>query len=477
MGTLYWHDYETFGADPARDRPAQFAGIRTDPELRELDEPLVLFCRPAPDYLPHPDACLITGITPKRALAEGSCEAVFIGRIHEQLARPGTCGVGYNSIRFDDEFTRYTLYRNFYDPYAREWRDGNSRWDLIDVMRMAFAFRPDGIEWPLDRGVPTFRLERLTAANGIEHAGAHDALADVRATIALARLLRARQPRLYAYAFSLRRKREVLKQLDLSDPKPVLHVSSRFPAARACTALVLPLLQQPDNGNAIVVWDLASDPAPLFELSVDEIRRRVFSTRAELGEGVERLPLKSVHSNRSPMLAPPAVLDEDGFRRIGIDYRSCMQHAERLIARGAAVSAKLQALYGGGFDQDDDPDTQLYSGFFGDGDRKQMQRVRAAGPDRLAQWQPSFDDPRLPELLFRYRARNFPASLSADEAQRWERWRLARLQASWPGGLDGYCRELAGRARTAGAGSREAVILRELIEYARTLKGPGDRRQ
>ena len=475
MGTLYWHDYETFGADPARDRPAQFAGIRTDEELRVVGEPLVLFCRPAPDYLPEPDACLITGITPQRALEEGCSEATFIDRIHRELARAGTCGVGYNSIRFDDEVTRYTLYRNLCDPYAREWRHGNSRWDLIDVVRMTYAFRPEGIEWPLEQGVPTFRLERLTAANGIDHAGAHDALADVRATIALARLLKQRQPRLFAYAFGLRRKQAVLKHLNLDAPQPVLHVSSRFPAARACSALVLPLLRQPDNANGIVVWDLATDPAPLFELPIEAIRQRVFSSRAELGEGVDRLPLKTVHINRSPMLAPPQVLDDAGYRRVGIDRGACERHAQRLLAGFDTLRARLAGLYDArGFADGGDPDTQLYAGFFGDRDRALMDQVRQASPEQLAQWQPPFEDARLPELLFRYRARNFPGSLSPLEARRWEQQRQWRLQASRPDGLDGYCRDLSGRLAAAAPGSRDAGILRELLHYAGALAGAGE---
>ncbi|MGH8474260.1 MAG: exonuclease domain-containing protein, partial [Methylococcales bacterium] len=127
--TLYWHDYETFGTDPAWDRPAQFAGLRTGEDLEIIAEPLVLYCKPADDMLPNPEACLITGITPQLASRKGLPEADFIAAIHEQLAQPATCGAGYNSLRFDDEVTRNCLYRNFYDPYAREWQHGNSRWD------------------------------------------------------------------------------------------------------------------------------------------------------------------------------------------------------------------------------------------------------------------------------------------------------------------------------------------------------------
>src|SRR5437764_14884446 len=119
--TFLWHDYETFGAVPRRDRPAQFAAIRTDAELNEIGEPIMHYCRPAPDYLPDPQSCLITGITPQRCQQLGIAEHQFAAMIAEALGAPGTIGVGYNTIRFDYEFTRFLFWRNLLDPYAREW--------------------------------------------------------------------------------------------------------------------------------------------------------------------------------------------------------------------------------------------------------------------------------------------------------------------------------------------------------------------
>jgi exodeoxyribonuclease-1 len=198
--TFYFHDYETFGISPAKDRPAQFAGIRTDADFNLIGEPLVVYCKPPADYLPDPEACLITGITPQKAMKDGLCEADFIRQIHEQFATPNTCVLGYNSIRFDDEVTRYTLYRNFYDPYAYAWQNGNSRWDILDMLRACYALRPEGIEWAFDEeGKPSFRLEKLTVTNGVAHANAHDALSDVLATIEMAKRVKKAQPKLFGY--------------------------------------------------------------------------------------------------------------------------------------------------------------------------------------------------------------------------------------------------------------------------------------
>src|SRR5688572_5408652 len=263
--TFFWHDYETFGADSRRDRIAQFAGIRTDASLEPIEEPVVAYGRLPSDVLPHPDAVLVTGITPQHAEANGVDEPALAQVVADALGAPGTCGVGYNSIRFDDEFTRNLLYRNFHDPYAREWENGNSRWDLIDAMRIAYALRPDGVEWPMrDVGAPSFKLEDLAAANGVAYGHAHDALYDAQATLGLARRLRAAQPKLFEWSLSLRHKRRALELLDWTKRTPVLHASSRIPSRRGCLAVVMPLAALPDQPNAIVVYDLDADPTDLL---------------------------------------------------------------------------------------------------------------------------------------------------------------------------------------------------------------------
>jgi len=468
--TLYWHDYETWGADPRRDRAAQFAGIRTDAELNIIGNPLLAYCKPADDMLPQPQACLITGITPQRAMAEGVVEAEFFRRIHEELARPGTCGVGYNSIRFDDECTRHGLYRNFYDPYAREWQNGNSRWDIIDMVRLTHALRPEGIEWPEhEPGVPSFKLEHLTEANGIAHEAAHDALSDVYATIAMARLIRERQPRLYQYLFDLRNKRKVGQLLNLREKKPVLHVSSMYPATQGCIALVVPVARHPDNSNGIIVYDLRHDPGPLFDLSEEEIRRRLFTPKDELPEGVERIALKTVHINKCPVIVPMSTLTDEAAQKWGIDAARSEQYRAR-IAAFEGLEAKLQAVHAAReFEPLDDPDLNLYGGgFFNDDDRRRMEMIRQSDPRELASMAMIFDDNRLPEMLFRYRARNWPETLSKDEQGRWQEYRMERLTREDGGGsitLKAYRQQLAQMMIDPQMSERERAILSELADW------------
>ncbi len=471
MGTtFYWHDYETWGADPSRDRAAQFAGVRTDLELNPVGKPLMRYCRPADDMLPHPEACLVTGITPQQAAAEGVVEAEFFRAVHHELARPGTCGVGYNSIRFDDEVTRYGFYRNFYDPYAREWQNGNSRWDLIDVVRLTHALRPEGIEWPQrDDGTTSFRLDQLTEANGIAHQGAHDALADVYATIELARLIRRRQPRLFDYLFQLRDKRRVGELLNLRAMKPVLHVSGMYPASRGCIAMVVPLARHPVNSNGVIVYDLAEDPEPLLTLTAEQIAERLFTPREQLPEGVARIPLKTVHLNKSPAVVPLNTLTPEAAERWGIDVAAGERHLARmrdvpgLAAKIAAAHARRE------FEPVTDPDRNLYGGgFFSDADRRRMEQVRRTDPVELGRLHLAFDDPRLPELLFRYRARNWPQTLEPEERQRWEefrRWRLTDPAADAGITLASFRRTLAELAVDTSLGERERGILSELADW------------
>lgn len=435
MNSIYWHDYETFGGDPRRDRPCQFAGIRTDEELNVIGEPLELYCRPAPDFLPDPVSCRITGISPQLALEQGVREAEFCQRILQEFSEPGTCVSGYNSIRFDDEVTRHLLYRCFHDPYEREWKHGNSRWDLIDVLRATRALRPEGITWPdKEDGTPSFRLEELTAANGIAHADAHDALADVQATIAMARLVKQKQPRLYDYLYQLRNKHKVLPLLDLARQDPVVHISGMFPATRGCLGIVMPLLKHPDTNNGIIVVDLLADPAPWLQLPAEEIRRKLYTPRTELQEGEARIGLKTVHINRCPVLAPLNVLHEGVQQRYALNLAQVQQYRERVLGARHLAERLREVFTGDEHEPEADPDFMLYSGgFFDDHDKRLMQKLQRLPPRELAALGGQFHDARVPELLFRYRARNWPEQLTPEEAARWTAFCRARLSGERDG--------------------------------------------
>jgi len=472
--TFYWHDYETWGAQPALDRAAQFAGLRTDLDFNPIGKPLVVYARPADDFLPQPGACMVTGITPQLAREKGAPEADFFRFIHEELSRPGTCALGYNSLRFDDEVTRYGLYRNFFDPYEREWKNGNSRWDMIDVVRLTRALRPEGISWPeKESGVTSFRLEELTAANGIEHAGAHDALVDVKATIALAKLVRDRQPKLFDFVLNNRDKHKLAAQLNVRAAKPVLHVSARYPARLGCIAAVVPLAMHPDNRNGVIVYDLRTDPTPLLTMSPEEIRMRLYTPVADLPEGVERVPLKVVHVNRAPVVVPMGTITEAAREQWQMDAQAEQRHLETLRT-GPGLAEKLAEVFTAGdrFPPQTDPDRDLYGGFLSDDDRRRCERVRHTAVDELTSLHPGFDAAKLEELLFRYRARNWPETLEGDERLRWEEFRRERLTEAGAGAsivLDDYRKQLSRLAVDGSLTHAQRAVVDALLDWPAEL--------
>ena len=478
--TFLWHDYETFGANTRRDRPAQFAAIRTDAALNEIGEPLMIYCQPAPDYLPDPVSCLITGITPQLCLEQGLPEHAFAARIEQAFAEPGTIGVGYNTIRFDDEITRFMFWRNLIDPYAREWQNQCGRWDILDVVRTAYALRPEGIVWPTKpEGGASFKLTDLTAANGLVHEAAHDALSDVRATIAMARLIRDKQPRLFDFCLSLHKKDRVAQELGLpttvQGARPFLHISGMFPAERGCLAIMWPLAMHPSNKNELIAWDLAHDPVELTQLTTDTIRTRMFSKASSLPEGVTRLPVKTIHLNKSPMvIGNLKTLSPAMAQRWGLDVDAALANAAR-----AAAMADISGIWPSVFDRPKDPaaampdvDEDLYGGFVGNNDRRRLNQLRGLPPDRLATARTGFEDGRLEELLFRYRARNFPASLAPEEAERWEAHRAARLFEGEGGArtIDQLTSEIDGLSENAD--ERGEAILGALYDYMEMI-APG----
>lgn len=472
--SILWYDYETFGANPALDRPAQFAGIRTDADLNEIGEPVQLFCRPSADYLPHPQACLITGITPQQCLQDGMAENDFIHQINQIFSQPETCSAGYNSIRFDDEVTRYTLYRNFYDPYGREWQNGNSRWDLLDVMRCAYALRPDGIEWPKHPdGKVSFRLEDLTAANGIDLGKAHDAVVDVRATIAVARLLLEEQPKLYRYLFEHRLKHKLAALVDVDNNRPLVHVSGMYGVERGCLAIVAPVCWHPTNKNSFIAFDLSQDPDTFLQLSVEQIQQRLFTRRDDLPEGIERIGLKEVHLNKSPVLAPAGTLTPDQAERWSWSGDTLRQHLAKLKAglQGSDLIQRLHQVYSErNFEPHKDVDQQLYGGFWSGRDKQIMEQVHACPKEALVELNPQFQDPRGAEMFFRFRARNYPDYLSSEDHERWAQHCYQQLMGQGPGlNFQQFAEALQQAAEEHQNDPAKLFILEELQLYAESI--------
>ena len=462
--SIFWYDFETTGTDPVMDRPVQFAGVRTDLDLYQMDDPVNLYSCPGDDVIPSPEAILITGLSMVQLQSTGLNETRFCQQVLSHFLEPQTCVAGYNSIRFDDEFTRQMCYRNFQDPYAREWRQGNSRWDVIDLFRMAFALRPDGLQWPMDEaGNPVFRLGALTEANGVKH-DAHDAVSDVLATVELTRLLKEKQPKLFSFLFMLRQKKELISQLYPLGKTPIIHVSSMYGARRSCLAITLPICSHPDNSNGIICFDLSSETETLINASAEEIARLVFTSTRDLEEGETRIPLKTIHLNRCPAIAPLSTLSEHDEMRLGIDLALCKKRFRQLQTTSGLVEKVSDAFARRDFSETSDPDHMLYQGGFTDPvDRATMEQIHQSDVGQLHTFTGRFHHDQFDELLFRFRARNYPDSLSPGEKDRWHQFRWNR----WQGGkqITKVMDEIDRLLTTHG----ESDCLRDLKSYLTTI--------
>lgn len=464
--SFFFYDLETSGLDPRRQRIMQFAGQRTDMDLNPIGDPVNVHVTLTEEVLPEPHAILVTGITPQKTLEEGYTEAEFIKLLHAEVFKPGTIITGFNNVRFDDEHMRYTLYRNFYDPYEWCWQDGRSRWDVLDVVRMVRALRPDGINWPMtEDGQPTNRLELLSSQNGLDHENAHDALSDVQALIAVTRLLKEKQPRMYDYLLKMRDKKEVMQMVNLDDPQPFVYTSGRYPKGTHHTTVAYPVAPGSKPGS-VIVYDLRHDPTEWAAMPIDELKSIRFANWDQRQmEGFVPLPAKELAYNRCPAVAPVGVLDEPTQARLKLDMAMVAKHLS--ILRRSGLADKLREVFArdaNAFAKNPDPDARLYDGFVPEGDKDKMSAVRAADADVLADFDPAFKDERLAQLLTRYKARNYPQSLSESERAEWEAYRTGRLQQDLPKYMEQLA-QLSAQAQTTDS----HFLLSELQLWAESI--------
>jgi exodeoxyribonuclease-1 len=431
--TFFFYDLETSGLNPREDRIMQFAGIRTDLNLKQIGEPYNILVKLNDDTLPAPDALMVTGITPQQTQSDGYTEAEFSKFLMEEIFTPGTIATGFNSIRFDDEFIRALFWRNFYDPYAWCWKDGRSRWDLLDVVRMTRALRPEGIVWPETDGKANNRLENLTKENGIDHFKAHDALSDVEALIAVTNLIKTKQPKLYEHLFAYKDKKLVQKLVNLETKQPFVYVSGRYDATYHKATVAFPLTSG-KNSN-VVVYDLRHDPTPFLNLSLSELQKKFYASWEERKkEDFVALPVKELQYNRAPAVAPLGVLaQQGGWERVGLDEQTITKHRAILLS-SPGFAENIRSLFENKpeYKKATDPEAQLYDGFVSDVDTLRIEKVRNSNEQQLADMHPEFTDDRLGDLLLHYKARNYPRSLAEDEAVAWEAWRGAHIKAALP---------------------------------------------
>lgn len=462
--SFFFYDLETTGLRASEDRIMQFAGQRTNENLEKIGDEYNFCITVNDDTLPSPDALLVTGITPQKTVEEGYSESEASKIIAEEIFTPGTIAVGFNNIRFDDEFIRHLFWRNFYDPYEWAWADGRSRWDILDVVRMTRALRPEGINWPVVNGRDANKLELLSKENGLEHENAHDAMSDVRALIDVARLVREKQPKLFDYLLSMRDKNQVKELVNLEEKRPFVYTSGRYGTDFGATTVALPITSG-RNGN-VVVYDLRYDPAPFIGKSINELRKNLYATKEDRAkDGYVRLPVKELQYNRSPAVAPVSVLRDEDMTRLSLDKKKLQEH-QALLMKNPHFAENIRTLVEERpeFPKNSDVEGQLYDSFVPSADKIRVEAVRNADGNELADFHPNFLDERLPELLLRYKGRNYPGSLTESETLLWESWRSKKIMQKIPSFMARLAVLMAEKSEP-----RDQYILEELKLWAENV--------
>lgn len=469
--SFFWYDLETSGLNPREQRIMQFAGQRTDMDLNLIGEPVNVLIRLGEDILPDPDAVMVTGITPQSTLQDGITEVEFLKLFFDAVAIPGTIFVGYNTVRFDDEFMRFLLWRNFYDAYEWQWQEGRSRWDLLDVVRMTRALRPEGIKWPVVGGKATNRLELITKLNGVDHDHAHDALSDVLASIEVARLIKNKQPKLFDWLLRLRGKNDVKKFLEANPT--CIYSSGRYPSEFEKTTAVRVL--HTDDSKGALVYDLRVDPTEFKDLSPEQLAERWQYTKDP--DAPMRLPVKTLKYNHCPALSPTGVLSDGEVQKrlkltreiVNANLAKLNSYPE-LIANIVKARDLLDDERGEQWSKRvNDPDAALYDGFVDDNDKRLMAVVRAAEPDQISEVQDDMHDKRLRGLLPRYKARNFSSALTDEERVEWEKY---RYHVFMDGGANSRVARFMHRLGQLAQSEQEAdkrYLLEELQLYAESV--------
>lgn len=470
MKTFFFYDLETSGFSPQNDRIMQFAGQRTDENLNRIGEPVNILVRLNDDVLPSPSALMVTKISPQKTVEEGYTEAEFSKMLVEEYFTPDTVIVGYNNVRFDDVHIQHLLWRNFYPPYDWQWKDGRSRWDLLDVVRMIRALRPEGINWPfvVNEGTgekfAANKLELLTKENGILHENAHDAMSDVDGLIDVARLLKEKQPQIFDYLFKIRSKNEVQKLVNLENPKPFVYTSGRFKVEFEKTTVAFPIA--PAKNQNVIVWDLRFSPEKFIDWSEDQILENItadFETRSS--DDFEPIVAKILQYNKCPAVAPMGVLTEENRQRLKIDLAEIQKNLD-ILRKNPYFAENLRSAFERRSEVFQDkssaekpaPEARLFEGFVSKSDDIKIEAVRNSTDRELADFHPDFADERLTDLLLHYKARNFLKSLSSQEKELWEEYRVENLQKMMPN----FMKEFQEIANNQNLNSQEEYILEEI---------------
>ncbi|WP_168920574.1 exodeoxyribonuclease I [Enterobacteriaceae endosymbiont of Macroplea appendiculata] len=427
--TFLFYDYETFGLHPIYDRIAQFACVRTNMNLEIISQPITLYCQIPTDYLPNLQTINIHNFNYHDYFNKYLLEYKFAKYINNIFTQHNTCIVGYNNIAFDDEFSRFLFYRNFYDAYNWSWKNDNSRWDILNLARACCVLRPEGIIWPKHNHIPIFNLAEITKVNNLSlHAQSHDALNDVYSTIALAKLIKTKQPLLFNYFFKNRLKKELFKIINLFTIHPLIYISAIYKNMNNNLGCIVPLCLHPYNKNILVVFDLQYDVNFFIKIYY---HYKIIDISDNL------LPfIKFIYLNKSPIIIPIKILKKNDIQRLKFNITLYLKHfvifkqyvyrVKKIVQRYLYNISTKNILYK--TTNIYNVDTQLYKQFFPMQDQKKFYFIRKI--DIYKNQIFNFIDGRINFLLLKYKARNFTFLLNDIEIIEWNKYLFDKYKST-----------------------------------------------
>lgn len=413
-----FYDTETTGTQTAFDQILQFAAIKTDQEFNELER-FDIRCQLLPYIVPAPGALRVTGVTPAM-LTDPTLPSHYQAMLEiraQLLAWSPATFIGFNSLDFDEILLRQALFQTLHPAYLTN-TEGNRRSDAMRVAHAASIFAPESIDVPTDhRGRETFRLDRLAPANGFNHDGAHEAMADVEATIHMARLIRQRDPAIWD---ALDRATTKNAARDLINAESMFVLTERY-FSRTYSWLVTPCGQNPEYDAQQAVFDLYYDPDDYRQLSTEDLVG-VLSASPKV--------IRSLRTNAQPIImpaeaAPPsvkalAIPPAELARRVAViqadnDFRDRVGHAQALRFADQTPSPYAEA--------------RIYDGFPSNADQALMAQFHEEGwPDRVA-LADRIEDDRVQEFARRLIYFERPGLLSPQNRAELDAWRTSRLLA------------------------------------------------
>ena len=416
-----FYDTETTGTEAAFDQVLQFAAIRTDDLLNELER-FEVRCRIAPHIVPSPGALAINRISSDR-LNDPKLPSWYQANcaIHAKLrAWSPSIFIGYNSLAFDEGFLRQGFYQNLLPTYLTN-TGGNSRADVLTMTQAAMLALPGILVIPTDeKGKPRLKLDMVAPANGFNSHNAHDALGDVEATIHIARLLRSRGPALWQAMMNLSRKPSVIS---FSNIHPVFLLGEASGASGSLKP-VTRIGPRADYDSEFAVLDLRNDPEPLLGLDEGELVKVLTKPRS---------PIRTVRANAQPIALPLGLAPQT----MGVLDEPLLSSRAATVQKNDSFRVRVgRAMVARYADRPESThiEQRIYAGFPSQADETRMRQFHAAPwPQRHAIAQ-AIEDERYREFGLRIIHAEVPDALPLSERVRLDSWRRARIEGSIPDG-------------------------------------------